>query len=76
MVSRKTAQRVGRATIAVGTREEDTDDICRFCRGGDSGWRYRYIGICGLSTSGALQGREMYFIEEPRAKIARIEKWV
>ena len=41
----KTAQQVGKATIAVEAREgEGTEDTSRCCRGGEIGLRYRVDG--------------------------------
>lgn len=65
LVSYKTTQHVGRATIEVGVREEEAiEDISR-CRGRD-GW-----AESKLPASRSSVCKRMYFassIEEPRAK--------
>jgi hypothetical protein len=75
VVSYKIAQQVGKAIIAVGVREEEgTESRC--WRGGDSERRYRFGGL-SAGRSGKFE-RTCFArsVEEPRAEVATIDKWV
>jgi hypothetical protein len=70
----KTIQQIGKATIAVGVKEEEgTQDICRCCRGGGSERRYRFGG---LSVSRSFKCKRLCFASGVEEEVATIEKRV
>ena len=75
MVSYKTAQQVGEATVADARKATGTEDISGCCKGGD-GRRRSGVRGCPRVVAFKCEGTGLASnIEEPRVKVARVEKW-
>jgi len=76
MVLYQQAQQVGRATIAVGAREEEnTEDISKCCRGGDSERRDRFGGLSTKWFPSSARERFLQVASKNHVKkLARVEK--
>ena len=67
----KTAQQVGKATIAVEARGGGgTEDTSRCCRGGESGRRYRVDGLSASEWS-SLSAREQALQEASKSLVQK-----